>query len=394
MVGANVAARRAHGGRRRRRARPPGRRCRRPTRSTRSSAPSGCSTSSSLVATLLLGIVRGALRQQRPDVHAGDRRRRATSSGPTAGCTRPSSSPTSSSARRSPACCWPSGSPCRSSFDAGDVRRLGRRSCSPSPPRRGRRRRTRRPSAGRGGRRWPRASAGCGTTTCCARWPSRSALLNLLGSVSGGRRSCCAARRCSARRRPSSPSSRRRAAIGGVRRRLAGVGASPSASAPGRRSALTLWGGGAVLDRHRASCRPGRSPPCCCSSTIFTAVLWNVITVSLRQTIIPDRLLGRVNSVYRFFGWGAIPIGGLIGGVHRRRARRAARRGRAALRVPWIVAGRRPARARRRRRPHGSRRRASTRPAPPAAAPDAGCGRPGAPASLEHCPTWPRPGCW
>ena len=40
-----------------------------------------------------------------------------------------------------------------------------------------------------------------------------------------------------------------------------------------------------------------------------------MITVSLRQTIIPDRLLGRVNSVYRFFGWGAIPIGGLIGGV-------------------------------------------------------------------------------
>jgi MFS family permease len=48
---------------------------------------------------------------------------------------------------------------------------------------------------------------------------------------------------------------------------------------------------------------------------MFTAVLWNVITVSLRQTIIPDRLLGRVNSVYRFFGWGAIPLGAVIGGV-------------------------------------------------------------------------------
>jgi hypothetical protein len=48
---------------------------------------------------------------------------------------------------------------------------------------------------------------------------------------------------------------------------------------------------------------------------MFVAVLWNVITVSLRQTIIPDRLLGRVNSVYRFFGWGAIPIGALIGGA-------------------------------------------------------------------------------
>lgn len=49
-------------------------------------------------------------------------------------------------------------------------------------------------------------------------------------------------------------------------------------------------------------------------STIF-AVLWNVITVSLRQSIIPSELLGRVNSVYRFFAWGSIPIGTLIGGA-------------------------------------------------------------------------------
>ena len=48
-------------------------------------------------------------------------------------------------------------------------------------------------------------------------------------------------------------------------------------------------------------------------TTIF-AVLWNVITVSLRQSIIPTHLLGRVNSVYRFFAWGTIPIGLLIGG--------------------------------------------------------------------------------
>ncbi len=45
------------------------------------------------------------------------------------------------------------------------------------------------------------------------------------------------------------------------------------------------------------------------------AVLWNVITVSFRQTIIPDHLLGRVNSVYRFFGWGMMPIGSILGGL-------------------------------------------------------------------------------
>ncbi len=47
----------------------------------------------------------------------------------------------------------------------------------------------------------------------------------------------------------------------------------------------------------------------------FTAIVWNVITVSFRQSIIPDELLGRVNSVYRFFAWGMMPIGSLVGGV-------------------------------------------------------------------------------
>jgi len=47
----------------------------------------------------------------------------------------------------------------------------------------------------------------------------------------------------------------------------------------------------------------------------FTAVVWNVITVSLRQAIIPDRLLGRVNSVYRLLGWGSMPIGAALGGI-------------------------------------------------------------------------------
>lgn len=47
----------------------------------------------------------------------------------------------------------------------------------------------------------------------------------------------------------------------------------------------------------------------------FTAVTWNVITVSLRQSIIPDRLLGRVNSVYRLVGWGSMPVGAALGGL-------------------------------------------------------------------------------
>lgn len=47
----------------------------------------------------------------------------------------------------------------------------------------------------------------------------------------------------------------------------------------------------------------------------IAVMVWNVITVSLRQTLIPDRLLGRVNSVYRFLGWGMMPIGAALGGA-------------------------------------------------------------------------------
>lgn len=47
----------------------------------------------------------------------------------------------------------------------------------------------------------------------------------------------------------------------------------------------------------------------------FIGVSWNVVTVSLRQVIIPDRLLGRVNSVYRLLGWGSMPVGAALGGA-------------------------------------------------------------------------------
>jgi MFS family permease len=68
------------------------------------------------------------------------------------------------------------------------------------------------------------------------------------------------------------------------------------------------------------------------------AVLWNVITVSLRQSIIPDHLLGRVNSVYRFFAWGMMPIGAIIGGLIVVATERLADR-ELALRMPWFVSG-------------------------------------------------------
>src|SRR5580692_1671557 len=62
----------------------------------------------------------------------------------------------------------------------------------------------------------------------------------------------------------------------------------------------------------------------------FSVAMWNVVTVSLRQRIVPGHLLGRVNSVYRMLGWGLMPLGALAGGFVAHAA---------GLRAPYIVAG-------------------------------------------------------
>jgi MFS family permease len=74
------------------------------------------------------------------------------------------------------------------------------------------------------------------------------------------------------------------------------------------------------------------------SLTSFMSVIWNVITVSLRQSIIPSHLLGRVNSVYRLFAWGSIPIGlAIAGGLVQLVSIFAEREW--ALRTPYLLAG-------------------------------------------------------
>jgi MFS family permease len=67
----------------------------------------------------------------------------------------------------------------------------------------------------------------------------------------------------------------------------------------------------------------------CMAASAFSATVWNVATVSMRQRIIPDRIRGRVNSVYRLAGWGSLPIGAAVGGAI------ATAYG---LRAPWFVA--------------------------------------------------------
>jgi hypothetical protein len=49
-------------------------------------------------------------------------------------------------------------------------------------------------------------------------------------------------------------------------------------------------------------------------------------------------LLGRVNSVYRFFAWGMMPVGAALGGLIVAGTESFASR-EMALRMPWFVAG-------------------------------------------------------
>jgi MFS family permease len=44
-------------------------------------------------------------------------------------------------------------------------------------------------------------------------------------------------------------------------------------------------------------------------------LFWNVLTMSLRQALIPEELFGRVQGGYRTLVWGGIPLGSLLGGV-------------------------------------------------------------------------------
>jgi MFS family permease len=49
--------------------------------------------------------------------------------------------------------------------------------------------------------------------------------------------------------------------------------------------------------------------------TGVSTVVYNVAQVSLRQAITPTQMQGRMNATMRWFVWGTIPIGGLLGGV-------------------------------------------------------------------------------
>jgi predicted MFS family arabinose efflux permease len=47
----------------------------------------------------------------------------------------------------------------------------------------------------------------------------------------------------------------------------------------------------------------------------ITGAVFGVVGVSLRQAIVPDPLMGRVVSAFRVLGYGAVPLGAILGGA-------------------------------------------------------------------------------
>ena len=62
----------------------------------------------------------------------------------------------------------------------------------------------------------------------------------------------------------------------------------------------------------------------------LSITVWNVVSVTMRQTLVPQGLLGRVNSINRLVGWGLLPVGALVGGVLANSF---------GLRAPFLIAG-------------------------------------------------------
>lgn len=57
--------------------------------------------------------------------------------------------------------------------------------------------------------------------------------------------------------------------------------------------------------------------------------VWNILIMSLRQSIIPGRLLGRVHGTWRTLLWGSMPLGSVLGGLV----------GRIDLTLPFVIGG-------------------------------------------------------
>lgn len=97
---------------------------------------------------------------------------------------------------------------------------------------------------------------------------------------------------------------------------LGGVVTPPLARRFGRPTVLTVGAGwSAVALGLMAFTRHGVLASVLFGLSAAGVMTWNVLTMSLRQALIPPALFGRVQGAYRTLVWGAIPLGSLAGGA-------------------------------------------------------------------------------
>ncbi|MGY1602255.1 MFS transporter [Geodermatophilus sp. SYSU D00815] len=101
---------------------------------------------------------------------------------------------------------------------------------------------------------------------------------------------------------------------------LGAATSAPSARRLGIGPVLVLGASGAVAGLAVLALTPAGPaavPLLVAGQVLFTtAILWfNVQSVSLRQTLTPSAVLGRVNAAVRLIGFGTIPLGAAVGGL-------------------------------------------------------------------------------
>jgi MFS family permease len=97
---------------------------------------------------------------------------------------------------------------------------------------------------------------------------------------------------------------------------LAGMLADRVAARLGRRTAMLVGAGGPVVATLAIAVAPvAWWVAAMLAVQMMLSTVWSIIAVSIRQRLVPNHLYGRVNSLFRFFAYGAMPIGALLGGV-------------------------------------------------------------------------------
>lgn len=103
---------------------------------------------------------------------------------------------------------------------------------------------------------------------------------------------------------------------GGVGALAGGLGTPPLARRFGRTVVLTAGGVSVAVSLGAMAFTSNGVLGAALSAGASASILtWNVLTMSLRQALIPKELFGRVQGAYRTAVWGAIPLGSVLGGL-------------------------------------------------------------------------------